>query len=230
MRRNQFKVENHITWRVAAACLLALISVTVCIGQQSRRLADPTRGFDPYPDNGSRTASPGLVSPTKSFDSPTVFLLPHHGNVNGGTDRGYSNVGIIFGARIYGDNLVKAIELFYYVPSGSDMSYREGDYRASTGRIGSEKAGDLGGYYCPEGYAAVGLQGAAGLGVDRLGLVCGKIGELSRVTFLPVLGGRGGNPFRDTCDRTWSSGFLTGVRVRSGLWMDSIEGLCQATK
>jgi hypothetical protein len=222
-------MENHISSGVAAAFLLALISVTVCIGQQSRRLADPADGFDPYSDSGSGTASPGLA-PIKGFDSPAVFLLPPHGNINGGTDRGYSNLGIIFGARIYGDNLVKAIELFYYIPSGSDASYREGDYRASTGRIGSDKAEDLGGYYCPGGYAAVGLQGAAGLGVDRLGLVCGKIGELSHVAFLPVLGGRGGNAFRDTCDRTWSSGFLTGVRVRSGLWMDSIEGLCQAKK
>jgi len=205
----------------AVLCLVTVISVTASVAQTDRRLTDPTKGFDPYA-NAAGAAQAGDAAP--------VYPLPRHGNGSGGKDRGYTNAGIIFGARMFGDHMIKAVELFYYVPSGSDMFYREGDYRGSTGRIGSENGEDLGGYYCPGGYAAVGLQGAAGLGIDRLGLVCGKIGTLSRVAALPILGGRGGNPFRDTCDPTWSAGLLTGVRVRSGLWMDSIEGLCQARK
>jgi hypothetical protein len=121
------------------------------------------------------------------------------------------------------------VELFYYIPSETDNFYRVGDYRASTGPIGQVKnTTDHGQYYCPEGYAGVGLQGASGLGVDRVGLVCGEIGDLSKMVALPIFGGNGGNAFSDNCASTPSIGFLTGVRVRSGMWMDSIQGLCQA--
>ena len=67
--------------------------------------------------------------------------------------------------------------------------------------------------------------GASGLAVDRVGLVCGQIGDLSKVGALPIFGG---NAFYDSCARVHSLRFLTGVRVRSGAWMDSIQGLCQA--
>jgi hypothetical protein len=137
-------------------------------------------------------------------------------------------VGVIFGARIYSGNLADAIELFYYIPSNPDNFYREGDYRSSTGRIGGNSGTDNGEYYCREGYGAVGLQGASGLGVDRVGLVCGQIGELSKLVALPIFGGNGGKPFYDNCASTRSLRLLTGVRVRSGAWMDSIQGLCQA--
>lgn len=215
----------------AATLFLVVFSVTSCIGQHLPPRADPAKGFDPNAGAKKSTTGVSEMTPapvTRATQAGSVIPLPEHGNVNGGMDRGYSNFGIIFGARIYGANLANAIELFYYIPSNSDEFYREGDYRASTGRIGRDSGVDLGGYYCPEGYAAVGVQGASGLGVDRIGLICGKIGDLSRVVALPVLGGKGGNAFKEICDRTYSSGYLTGVRVRSGAWMDSIQGLCQA--
>ena len=158
----------------------------------------------------------------------SIFLLPQHGNLTGGVDRGYSNAGVVFGARIVSNNLAMGIELFYYLPSGADNFYRDGDYRASTGLLGGANGTDNGNYFCPQGYAAVGLQGAAGLGVDRVGLICGQIGNLSKVVALPVFGGKGGNAFADNCASTPSLGFLTGVRIRSGAWMDSIQGYCQA--
>jgi hypothetical protein len=143
-------------------------------------------------------------------------------------DYGFINVGVVFGARIYIGNFAQAIELFYYIPSNSDNRYRVGDYRGSTGRIGGNGGTDDGEYYCPDGYAAVGLQGGSGLAIDRVGLVCGQIGDLSKLTSLPIFGGNGGKAFYDNCASTRSLGFLTGVRVRSGSWMDSIQGICQA--
>jgi len=202
---------------------------TLSSGQQLHPRSDPTKGFDPraVPRRTSKavstTSDAGRVDPA----SP-ISLLPQRGNVNGGVDHGYNNMGVVFGAKIYSGNLAQAIELFYYIPSNSDNFYREGDYRASTGRIGGNSGTDSGEYYCPEGYAAVGLEGASGLAVDRVGLVCGQIGDLSKVVALPIFGGNGGNAFYDNCARVHSLGFLTGVRVRSGAWMDSIQGLCQA--
>ncbi len=222
-------MSNQSHAQIAATMFLAVLSATLSSGQQLHARSSPVKGFDPraIPTRTSKavstTSDAGRVNPA----SP-IYLLPQHGNMNGGVDYGYSNVGVVFGARIYTGNLAVAIELFYYIPSTSDNFYREGDYRASTGRIGGSAGTDNGEYYCPEGYAAVGLQGASGLAVDRVGLVCGQIGDLSKVVALPIFGGNGGNAFYDNCASTRSLGFLTGVRVRSGAWMDSIQGLCQA--
>ena len=233
--RPGFQMEERQRRHVAiTTLLLAVFSVAPCIGQQVPLPSDPSKGFDPSLKPGNRNTEGSITpSPVRSSQvnpAADVIPLPPHGNVDGGKDRGMTNVGVIFGARIYGGNLANAIELFYYVPSNKDNLYREGDYRNSTGRIGGDRGADLGGYYCPEGFAAVGLQGASGLGVDRVGLICGKIGNLSRTVALPVLGGKGGNAFKDICDETYSLGFLTGLYLRSNLWMDSIQGLCQARK
>ena len=218
--------------QLVMAFLLAAFTVATAMAQKAPAPSDPAKGFDPSASAENTNAGGTTpVAPARSVKlnpAAKVVLLPQHGNVHGGVDRGMHSVGIIFGARIYGGNITTAIELFYYLPSNDDNYYRDGDYRASTGRIGSDNGDDLGGYYCPAGYAGIGLQGASGLGVDRIGLICGKIGDLSRTVPIPVLGGKGGNPFRDICDKTYSLGLLTGVRVRSGLWMDSIQGLCQA--
>jgi hypothetical protein len=212
-----------------ATIFLAVLLVTTSSGQQLHPRSDPTKGFDPsvIPRRTSKALSTTSDAGKVNAASP-ILSLPQHGNANGGVDHGYINMGVIFGVRLYSGNLVDAIELFYYIPSNSDNFYREGDYRASTGRIGGNGGADNGEYYCPVGYAAVGLQGASGLAVDRVGLVCGQIGDLSKVVALPIFGGNGGNAFYDNCGSTRSLGFLTGVRVRSGAWMDSIEGLCQA--
>jgi hypothetical protein len=215
--------------KAVVALFLAAFSVTLSSGQQLHPPSDPAKGFDPraVPRRASKAVTAASDAGRVSPASP-VSLLPQHGNANGGVDHGYTNVGVVFGARVYSGNLTNAIELFYYIPSNSDSFYREGDYRASTGRIGSNSGTDSGEYYCPAGYAAVGLQGASGLAVDRVGLVCGQIGNLSKAVALPIFGGNGGNAFYDNCASTRSLGFLTGVRVRSGAWMDSIQGLCQA--
>jgi hypothetical protein len=215
--------------QIAAAIVVPVLLATLSSGQQLNPFSDPAKGFDPGRVHKAQrkavgtTFDPGRVNPA----SP-ILALPQHGNVNGGVDYGFLNVGVVFGARIYSGNFVQAIELFYYIPSNSDNLYRVGDYRGSTGRIGGNGGTDTGEYYCPDGYAAVGLQGGSGLAIDRVGLVCGQIGDFSKLTSLPVFGGNGGNAFYDNCASTHSLGFLTGVRVRSGSWMDSIQGICQA--
>src|SRR5579872_3044226 len=107
---------NH-QWRrktgVARVLLLAIFPAACGVAQQASNRADPARDFYPTAGGGAATIQAG-----------TVVLLPEHGNNNGGKDHGYSNFGIIFGARVYGDSMVNAIELFYYVPSGPDRLYR----------------------------------------------------------------------------------------------------------
>src|SRR3954470_24165976 len=57
--------------------------------------------------------------------SPRPFLgfpgsanpLPQHGNINGGVDRGFNDVGIIYAARLYTGDFVDSIAFAWYVPS-----------------------------------------------------------------------------------------------------------------
>jgi hypothetical protein len=222
-------MSDRTNARIAAAAMfLTVLSVAPSSGQQSHPRADPASGFDPHAAPARTNAAAG-TTPDAARVNPAspVLLLPSRGNAQGGVDHGLRNLGVVFGARVYSEKLAQAIELFYYIPSNSDNFYREGDYRSVTGRIGGDRGTDNGAYFCPDGYAAIGLQGASGAGVDRLGLVCGQIGNFSKVVALPIFGGGGGNAYYDVCSSTPSLGFLTGVRVRSGLWMDSIQGLCQ---
>jgi len=45
------------------------------------------------------------------FGPKNVIPLPQHGNANGGKDQGLNNVGIIFGARVYGNSLLLGEEM-----------------------------------------------------------------------------------------------------------------------
>lgn len=215
--------------RIVVVAVVLVFLATLGAGQQVNPISDPAKGFDPgMVHKGQRKAVSTTFDARRVDPASPIAALPQHGNVNGGVDYGFINVGVVFGARVYSGTFAQAIELFYYIPSNADNYYRPGDYRASTGRIGGNGGTDSGKYYCPDGYAAVGLQGGSGLAIDRVGLVCGQIGNLSKVTSLPIFGGNGGNAFYDNCVSTRSLGFLTGVRVRSSSWMDSIQGICQA--
>src|SRR3984885_13275111 len=215
--------------RIAAAIVLPVFLVMLSSGQQLSPFSDPAKGFDPGAVHKvQRKAASGTIDASRINPASPILALPQHGNANGGVDYGFINMGVVFGARIYSGNFAQAIELFYYIPSNSDNHYRVGDYRGSTGRIGGNGGTDRGEDFSPDGYAAVGLQGGSGLAIDRIGLVCGQIGDLSNVTSLPIFGGTGGRSFYDNCVSTRSLGFLTGVRVRASSWMDSIQGICQA--
>lgn len=211
-------MHKQLRRRAVFATLLLTVLASLAQGEPSRAPSNPATGF----------SSKANITSAASTDLSGVVPLKQHGNGNGGQDYGYHNVGVVFGAKVYSGNFAVAMELYYYIPSQPDYLYREGDYRGSTGRIGNNTGSDGGEYYCPEGYAAVGLQGSSGLAIDRVGLVCGKIGDFSRLVSMPIFGGNGGNAFYDNCVGVQSSGFMTGVRVRSSSWMDSIQALCQA--
>jgi hypothetical protein len=100
--------------------LLYFLAATSMKGQHSH---NPATGFNPK-------ASVAIAEPANLAD---VIPSTQHGNANGGVDYGYTNVGVIFGAKIYSGNFAMAIELYYYIPSHPDYLYREGDFRGSTG-------------------------------------------------------------------------------------------------
>ena len=223
--------DHLITCAVTLPSLaITLVFFAVPGSSQSVEPSDPAKGFRPNAAPSAPAKAVHLTPDARRIDPASpVAVLPFRGIAGLGTDLGYYNVGVIFGAKIYADTMVQAIELYYYVPSNPDNLYREGDLRGATGRIaGGRKLTDNGAYYCPQGFGAVGFQGNAGLAVDRFGLVCGKIGDFSQLVALPIWGGPGGNPYSDNCSSIQSLGLLTGLRVRwDGNWM-SLHGLCQA--
>ncbi len=206
------------TKMLLACALMSTFGATSAIAQTASTPASgalqPPFAMPVPPPLEPALGAPGSLSP-----------LPPHGNPVGGVDRGLTDVGIIYAVRLYTGNFVDSIALAWYKPSNPDNYFRSGDQYGNTPQIGGSGGADRGWYYCPQGYAAVGLQGAAGMAaVDRLGLICGQITAPANHFTLPIFGGDGGNTFYDVCQQ---NGFMTGVRVRSGDWMDAIQGFCR---
>jgi hypothetical protein len=229
-------MNNRVVLAVVAASVFPIVSLAQA-PQNGLRIfptttipvaSDPSAGF--ANDKNIHKGTRPLADPAQGDLGPAGGMnpLPQHGNINGGMDHGYTRMDMIFGARLYTGNFTDAIEFAWYTPSQPDKRYRVGDQRFTTGRIGGNGGTDRGWYYCPNGYVAVGLQGGSGTAaVDRLGLICGELGAPSKTVTLPVFGGNGGSVFSDNCGQIRSTGLMTGIRVRSGDWMDSVQGLCQ---
>lgn len=175
---------------------------------------------------GCATGPDDVAQAQQDLDGPgSLAPLSAHGGT-GGSSIGNLDKGIIYGIRGNTATWLTQLELAYYVPSQADNQRRAGDAIGTTGAIGGTTGTDSGWRYCPSGYAAIGLTGAAGQYVDRLQLVCGQIGNPTNRVTLAAVGGTGGTAFAtEVCA---SGGFLSGVTGRAGTAIDQIQGLCRA--
>jgi hypothetical protein len=107
---------------LSANCAAAQI---VMAAQTTDVLRPPLVADVPPPSIRPDLGAPGSLSP-----------LPQHGNVNGGTDRGYNDVGIIYAMRLYTGNFADSVSFAWYQPSNPDNFYRSGDKWGNTPQIG----------------------------------------------------------------------------------------------
>jgi hypothetical protein len=211
--------------RTIAAMIVVMttIGATECVAQSGKA--------DPYPDiSAIKNRTP--IRPQGMGGPGSLNALPFHGSPTG-VDRGQQEFGgIIYAIKVYSGNFVNSVGFCYYFPTGDDNLYHGPDKTPWTcsPQIGAGGGEEHEVQSCPREFAAIGLQGASGTAaVDRIGLVCGQIGNHgNQATTYPIWGGNGGNTFIDVCGLSQGlQGFLTGVHVRSGDWMDGIQGLCQ---
>jgi hypothetical protein len=90
--------------------------------------------------------------------------------------------------------------------------------------------GSGGGYFrveCPVGQAIVAIGGANGWYVDRVELGCatpaGWMNPYGVKTYPPPVGGTGGTYFFDNC---YHGSVLTGFNLRTGYFVDGVQGHC----
>ena len=113
--------------------------------------------------------------------------------------------------------------------SANGMAVWYGDATVQGDSIGGQ-GGEPFQRVCPRNQFVVGMRGRAGFYVDRLQLACRAVTDKGHptgaITWLPAVGGNGGNPFGPlTCAGNAAVQFLFG---RGGLYVDSISMECTA--
>jgi hypothetical protein len=200
-------------WPFAAHVLAALASACAAPLDDEARLDDEAQAGEAADQIGVALQELGS----------TLNPLPARGGT-GGFPVSLQGV-LINGINVRSGKFVDNIQLAFYIPSQPDNRFRQGDQTGFIGPVGGDGGSPSGWQFCPDGFAAVGLQGAAGRYVDRLGLICGRVDNPASTFTTPVFGGPGGAPFFDVCG---SQGFLSGADVRAGKLIDQVRGNCIA--
>jgi hypothetical protein len=154
--------------------------------------------------------------------------LPQMGG-SGGFDFGTWDQGIVYAFRVRYGTRVDQIELAYYVPTNPNDSYTPGDTVGSIGAFGGSGGSDSGWIYCINNYVAVGIHGRHGTRIDKFGLICGQLGNLSVHNSTAAKGGNGGSEYGSggyVCD---FNGYLSGIAGRSNVEVDRIVGQCRTS-
>jgi hypothetical protein len=177
------------------------------------------------PEIGAAGQGRDVSGLTLSLTAAERWLYPNGGN--GGTYTGHVGTGVIYAMQVNSGDYVDRIQFAYYLPSQPDNYFRNGDFVGNTGRLGGTGGGVNPWVYCPPGQGMVGIRGASGSLVDRIGIVCSDVNypyPTDPVNFVsPLYGGGGGSWFDSRC---YGGELMTAVNVRSGIFIDQIQGIC----
>jgi hypothetical protein len=154
------------------------------------------------------------------------YRLGYHGG-SGGSYTSHVGTGVIYAVQVNSGAYVDRIRFAYYLPSAQDNYYRAGDYVGTTQALGGSGGGVNPWFTCPGGRGIIGLRGASGAFVDRLGVICGDVNHPDPNSAFNVYsdlwGGGGGGWFQDTCR---PGDLITGFDLRSGGYVDAIQAIC----
>jgi hypothetical protein len=181
---------------------------------------------------GSRNRSGLELGP--SF---TEYAMSPQGG-GGGADWGHEGGNaVIYAVRTASGGYVDNVQFAYYVPTRSD-NYYAGEPIQVIGPHGGGGGSDNGWWYCPDGLpqdmtgrsGVIGIEGASGGLVDRLGVICtpdvnNPDPQSSQNTTSWQWGGGGGSWYRDPCAFGY---LLDAFHIRSGSYVDNIQGYCQS--
>ncbi|TMQ03576.1 MAG: hypothetical protein E6J90_53205 [Deltaproteobacteria bacterium] len=151
--------------------------------------------------------------------------LAAHGG-GGGVFTGHATPSaVIYGLQVNSGNLVDHITFFYYQPTRSDNIY-VGEPLFAIG-FGGGGGGSNPSFVCPANQAIIGLRGASGSMIDRIGVVCGDVTNPDPFSasngFSPLWGGGGGGFFDDRCGL---GRLMDSFNVRSGSLVDNLQAIC----
>jgi hypothetical protein len=150
--------------------------------------------------------------------------LPQRGGGGGGShllacDTGDVVVGIYGRAGLHVDQIGLTCA-DRYSDGSLGSTYSRGPYGGTGGSSFSRT--------CPSDAVAVGLHGRSGQYLDQVGLQCASVSSWPRygtvTTTTTAAGGSGGSAFDDRCVRGYA---LTQIDVRSGDYVDAVQGMCR---
>ncbi|MFP2933116.1 hypothetical protein ACLESO_49805 [Pyxidicoccus sp. 3LG] len=196
--------------------VIAVLSVLpACGGEELSGMEPQGDGVEPAAENLAQTSSALAVT-------DATWFLPYRGGYGGGNydldcPAGYVATGVFGRAGKYIDRMGLTCKQL-----NSDGSLG-GTY--NTPSVGGGGGGDFS-LGCTDGEAIVGLGGASGGYVDRLGLICAKPMDwltASNPHYTTQAGGGGGGAFDDRCP---AAHVVTSILVNAGGLVDGVRARC----
>jgi hypothetical protein len=180
-------------------------------------------GVDEAPnDPGSSDTS---VTTDELGSAVTEQPLAAHGGGGGSFNGHVTPAAVIYGLQVNSGQFVDHITFFYYQPTRPDNQYA-GEPLFSIGFGGGGGSANPS-FVCPANQSIIGIRGASGSLVDRIGVVCGDVTNPDPFSSAdgqsPVWGGGGGNFFDDRCG---VGRLVDSFNVRSGSLLDNLQAIC----
>lgn len=205
-------MESKMSGMLSAG--LFALSLAGCAGE-----SDSAAGAD-QPEDVATEADSKVAIAEQALGGP-AGVLPLRGTTPGIVESKFFGSGMVYAMNLRTGALVDQLTVHFYTPTRADNRFSPGDKTFSGGPFGGTAGSAQPTTTCPGGYAAHGLFGGAGKHVDRLGLVCARIGSdglpiTSDVKVLDAWGGSGGTFFFDVCGAgKWLRGIAAGAALKS---------------
>jgi hypothetical protein len=172
---------------------------------------------------------PGATEETGVVAEPlgvNEYYLGAHGGSGGFFNGHVMPAAVVYAIQVNSGSKVDRVTFFYYQPTNEDNTYAgESLANASFGGNGGSNWNDA--FICPLGQGVVGIYGASGSKVDRIGVVCSDVTHpdpfSSANTYSPTWGGNGGGFFDDRCG---AETLMGSFNVRSGSLVDNLQLIC----
>ena len=207
--------EGKVSMLVAAG-IAALVGCASDVDQN-----DETNGLGlDHPAAVMEEVAGEVESAEQALGSP-AGVLPLRGTAEGIVESKFLGRGMVYSMNLRTGQVVDQVKVHFYTPSRADNKFSSGDPTFTGGPVGGTAGSAQPTTTCPASYAAYGLFGGSGARVDRLGLVCARIGNDGRpmtndVKVLDAWGGPGGTFFYDVCgEGKWLSGMVVAAALKS---------------
>lgn len=178
-------------------------------------------------------ASPGKGAPANLGPTWTEYAMPARGGGGGSSFPRITGPSVIYAVRISSGALVDSIQFKWCQPSDpNNRCDLTKDANGTTFSYGGGGGGNNGWYTCGNvgnivTKGVIGIRGAYGNSIDRIGVVCGDVTSPNPTDpanpHSLVWGGGGGSVFTDVCP----TGYLVDTfNIRSGVLLDNIQAIC----
>jgi hypothetical protein len=205
------------SWIVTALSLFVGMASAGCGLESPASMGGDTDRLDP---DETETVTQSLGN---TFSERT---LPARGGGGGAFNGHVTPPAVIYGVQVNSGRLVDRITFYYYQPSRPDNIYA-GEATASVTFGGNGGANINPVFVCPTNQGVIGLRGASGKYVDRIGVICGNVTTPDPASpsnaFSPLWGGGGGAFFEDRCE---FGRLVDSFNIRNGSVVDNLQAMC----